>query len=200
MFISIEQIKAARALLKWTQSDLAQYAGLKDDQVRNFEFGRTKSLEVLEAIYNTLTRSGLEFANGGVIPAQIHSCILPSYMDVLNDIIRTLPNGGEVLKHCVDDKRSTPEIIDKVREMRRMGIRDRMTISEGNDFITGFPEQYRQIPKDYFSTSEVSIVYANKVAFFVEGKVLLITSQTLAKIFQDQFEYWWKEGKTLYGK
>lgn len=84
--------------------------------------------------------------------------------------------------------------------MRRAGISDRMTISEDNNFITGFPEQYRQIPKDYFSSSEVIIIYANKVAFFVEGQALVIMSKTLAKVFKDQFEYWWKEGKIINGR
>lgn len=200
MLISIEQIKAARALLKWTQKDLAEHAGLKDDQIHSYEAGRTRSLEVLESVYRAFTINGLEFFNGGVVPTQVHSYILTSYMDVLTDISRSLPQGGEVLKHCVDDRRSTPEVIEKVREMRRAGISDRMTISEENNFITGFPEQYRQIPKDYFSSSEVIIIYANKVAFFVEGKALIIMSKTLAKVFKDQFEYWWKEGKIINGR
>lgn len=200
MLISIEQIKAGRALLKWTQKDLAEHAGLKDDQIHSYEAGRTRSLDVLEAIYKTFTINGLEFINGGVAPTQVHSYILPSYIDVLNDICRTLPQGGEVLKHCVDDRRSTPEVIEKVREMRRAGITDRMTISADNNFITGFPEQYRQIPKDYFASSEVVIIYANKVVFFVEGKSLVITSKTLANVFKDQFEYWWKEGKKINGR
>ena len=200
MIISIEQIKAGRALLKWTQKDLAEHAGLKDDQIHSYEAGRTRSLDVLESIYKTFTINGLEFINGGVVPTQVHSYILPSYIDVLNDICRTLLHGGEVLKHCVDDRRSTPEVIEKVREMRRAGIADRMTISEENNFITGFPEQYRQIPKDYFASSEVVIIYANKVVFFVDGKALVITSQTLTNVFRAQFEYWWKEGKIINGR
>lgn len=200
MLISIEQIKAARALLKWTQKDLAEHANLKVDQIHSYEAGRTRSLEVLDAVYRAFEINGLEFINGGVVSTQVHSYILPSYIDVLNDICRSLPLGGEVLKHCVDDRRSSPEVVEKVREMRRSGISDRMTISEDNDYITGFPEQYRQIPKDYFSSSEVIIIYSNKVAFFVEGKALIITSNTLAKVFRDQFEYWWKEGKYINGR
>lgn len=200
MIISIEQIKAARALLKWTQKDLAEHAGLKVDQIHSYEAGRTRSLEVHEGVHRAFIINGLEFLNGGVVLSQVHSYILPSYIDVLNDISRSLPQGGEVLKHCVDDRRSTPEVIERVRSMRRDGISDRMTISEDNNFITGYPEQYRQIPKDYFSSSEVVIIYANKVAFFVEGKALVVTSKTLAKVFKDQFEYWWKEGKIINGK
>lgn len=197
MFISIEQIKAARALLKWNQKDLAFHAGLKDDQIHNFEAGRTRSLEVLEFIHRAFTANGIDFVGGGVVPRQVSSYLLDSYSALLDDIARSLPDGGEVLKHCVDDRRSTSEIIEKVSAMRRFGIRERLTIADDNNYITGDPAFYRKIPADYFASSEVVIIYLNKVAFFVDGKVLVIVSESLSRVFRDQFEYWWKEGKAL---
>jgi len=199
MFISIEQIKAARALLRWNQKELAAYAGLKDDQVHNFEAGRTHSLEVLEAIHRAFTARGIDFVGGGVIPRHVSSYVLDSFADLLDDIALSMPEGGEVLKHCVDDRRSSPEIIEKVAAMRRAGIRERLTIADDNNYITGISENYRQIPADYFASSEVVIIYLNKVAFFVDGKALVIVSESLSKVFKDQFEYWWKEGKVVYG-
>jgi transcriptional regulator with XRE-family HTH domain len=198
MFITVEQIKAARALLKWNQKDLARQAGLNDDQVHSFESGRTHSLDVLESIYGAFRAQGLDFADGGVIPRRVSSYILNSYLDVLDDISRSVPKGGEVLKHCVDDRRSNPEIVEKVAQMRASGIRERLTIADDNDFISGNPASYRKIPKDYFASSEVMIIYLNKVAFFVDGKVLVIVNQNLADVFRAQFEYWWKEGKALH--
>ncbi len=197
MFISIEQIKAARALLKWTQKDLAQNAGLNNDQIHSFEAGRTHSLDVLEAIHAAFTAHGMHFEGGGVRPRSVSSYLLDSYLALLDDISRSMPEGGEVLKHCVDDRRSTPEVIEKVKKMRKAGICERLTISEENNFITGNPADYRQIPDGYFASSEVVIIYLDKVAFFVEGKALVIISTSLAKVFKDQFEYWWKEGKEI---
>ena len=197
MSITVEQIKAGRALLKWNQQDLATRAGLNIDQLASFETGRTRASDVLEAIEQAFTAQGIEFAEGGVIPRRVSSYVLDSYMDVLDDIARSMPKGGEVLKHCVDDRRSTPEVIKRVGEMRVAGIRERLTISDDNNFITGDKEFYRQIPKDYFASSEVSIIYLNKVAFFVDGKVLVILNQTLANNFKQQFEYWWMNGKAL---
>lgn len=193
--ISIEQIKAARALLKWNQKDLAAHAGLNDDQIHNFEAGRTRSLEVLEAIEHAFTAHGIDFSGGGVVPRHVSSYLLDSYLDLLDDITRSMPEGGEVLKHCVDDRRSTPEVIEKVNFMCRTGIRERLTISEANNYVAGAPENYRKIPAGYFASSEVVIIYLNKVAFFVDGKALVIVSKSLSKVFKDQFEYWWKEGK-----
>ena len=197
MFISIEQIKAARALLKWNQKDLAAHAGLNDDQIHSFESGRTRSLEVLEAIHRAFTAHGIDFVGGGVVPRHVSSYILPSYMALLDDITRSLPDGGTVLKHCVDDRRSTPDVIAKVSAMRQSGIHERLTIADDNSYVTGNPADYRQIPADYFASSEVVIIYAHKVAFFVDGQSLVIVSESLSNIFKDQFEYWWKEGKPL---
>jgi len=197
VFISVEQIKAARALLRWNQKDLAAYAGLNDDQVHNFEAGRTHSLDVLTSIHRAFIANGLDFVDGGVIPRRVSSYVLDSYIDLLDDIAHSLPQGGEVLKHCVDDRRSNPEVIEKVSSMRRAGIRERLTIADDNHYIAGAPENYRKIPKSYFASSEVIIIYLNKVAFFVDGKALVIVSESLSKVFKDQFEYWWKEGKAI---
>lgn len=197
MPITIEQIKAGRALLRWNQQDLADRAGLNIDQLRSFEAGRTRANDVLEAIEQAFTAQALEFTDGGVIPRRVSSYVLDSYMDVLDDIARSMPQGGEVLKHCVDDRRSTPEVINRVAEMRASGIQERLTISDDNNFITGDKYLYRQIPKEYFASSEVMIIFLNKVAFFVDGKVLVILNETLANVFRQQFEYWWNKGKAL---
>lgn len=199
MFITIEQIKAARALLKWTQKDLARHAGLNEDQVHNFEAGRSRSLDVLESMHRTFALHGIDFVDGGVVPRMVSSFILDSYTELLNDISRSMPDGGEVLKHCVDDRRSSEEIKKQVEDMRKSGIKERLTISEDNDYVAGNPEDYRQIPKDYFASSEVVIIYLNKVAFFVEGQALVIVSNNLANVFKDQFEYWWQKGKVING-
>lgn len=195
MFISIEQIKAARALLKWTQKDLAARAGLGADQIHSFEAGRTRPLDVVEAIHATFRSEGIEFVNGGVIPRSVSSYVLETYVDLLDEIMRAMPEGGEVLKHCADDRRSPPEVVKKLKEMAKAGIRERLTISEDNDFVGGNPEDYRRIPARYFSTSDdVICIYLNKVAFVVDGKMLVIASQSLSDLFRAQFEYWWETG------
>lgn len=197
MFASIEQIKAARALLKWNQKDLAKCAGLNDDQVHSFESGRTRSLDVLAAIQKAFLTQGMEFVDGGVVSKRVSSYTLDSYVELLDDISKSLKDGGEVLKHCVDDRRSTPEVIEKIKAMKAMGIKERLTISDENDFITGDKKDYRSIPKSYFATSEVIIIFSNKVAFFADGQALIIRNQTLSDVFRAQFEYWWKQGKPI---
>lgn len=197
MAISIEQIKAGRALLNWNQADLASTAGLNIDQIRNFESGRTRSLDVIEAIQGAFGRHGIDFENGGVMPRQIHSYILKSYLELLTDISRTLPTGGEVLMHCEDDRLCDPPVIEKLKDMNAEGITERLTISSDIDLILRDKENYRKIPAKYFSKSEVMVIYNNKVAFFSGGSAVVIVNTNLSQHMRDQFEYWWDHGEKI---
>ncbi len=199
-FVTSAQCRMARAYLNWSQQELADTAGLGLNTISSFERAdRAADARTVGAILRAFQQAGLDFVDGGVVPKQVRSYLLTSYLELLDDIQSSMPEGGEVLKHCVDDRRSTPEVVRRIAQMRDCGIRERLTISEDNEFINGPAALYRKIPAGYFASSEVVIIYANKVAFFVEGQALVIVSDSLAKVFKDQFEYWWQEGKAVNG-
>ena len=68
--VSIEQVKAARALLRWSQNDLAEASGVSIPTVKRLEAttgdlgGRAATVE---AIRSALETAGVEFipSNGG---------------------------------------------------------------------------------------------------------------------------------------
>lgn len=68
--VSIEQVKAARALLRWSQNDLAAASGVSTATIKRLEAktgefgGRT---ETASAIRSTLEKAGVQFIpeNGG---------------------------------------------------------------------------------------------------------------------------------------
>lgn len=65
--VSIRQIKAARALLGWSQDDLAARSGVSQPTIKRLEAqggpmgGRA---ETGEKIRRTLEKAGIEFSNG----------------------------------------------------------------------------------------------------------------------------------------
>jgi ribosome-binding protein aMBF1 (putative translation factor) len=63
---TIQQIKAARALLEWSQEDLAQRSGLSVVTIRRFEArGHARvSDEARIKMETTLEAAGIEFTNG----------------------------------------------------------------------------------------------------------------------------------------
>ena len=65
MLIIPAQCRAARALLDWTQPDLAKAAGLGLSTVVDFERGRRRvSEDAVSAIRKALERNGVEFTDG----------------------------------------------------------------------------------------------------------------------------------------
>ena len=62
------QIAAARALLEWTQDDLAQASGVSKDMISKIEGGKSAgSLKSIQSIEDALTVAGIEFSeNDGV--------------------------------------------------------------------------------------------------------------------------------------
>jgi transcriptional regulator with XRE-family HTH domain len=64
LLITPEQIRAARALLKWRASDLAQHAGLSLASIQRMEQDQRTdraSAKNVEAVRKTLDDAGIEF-------------------------------------------------------------------------------------------------------------------------------------------
>jgi len=65
MSITPEQSRAARGLLDWSQTKLAQKSNLSESTIRDFEKGRRiPSINNLAAIRAALEQAGVEFING----------------------------------------------------------------------------------------------------------------------------------------
>ena len=59
------QIRAARALIEWTQAELAAASGLSEMSIKNIERGFTDPrVSTLSAIIRALEAEGIEFTNG----------------------------------------------------------------------------------------------------------------------------------------
>ena len=66
--ITAAQCRAARALLRWSQQDLARESEISDVTIRHFEIGRTEPQRgTLVILRHALEAAGIEFIdeNGG---------------------------------------------------------------------------------------------------------------------------------------
>jgi transcriptional regulator with XRE-family HTH domain len=62
---SIAQIRGARGLLGWSQTDLAKAAGLSEPTIKRFETGLAKVSDAAVAkMVSALEAAGVEFTNG----------------------------------------------------------------------------------------------------------------------------------------
>lgn len=193
-------IRAARALLDWTLQDLSRRCGIHWVSLQRIEAGKQKpEIDNLKAIHDALLRGGAKITDKGVEESSQSVTVFHDFLAVLDDVENTLSPGDELLQHCADERRSTPEVTARLRDFEAKGIRLRFTLREGDDFMTTSPENYRGIDPEYFATAEVMLVYADRTVLHVAGEdgdsFVLIREGRLADAMRRQFSYWWERGK-----
>jgi len=200
--VTVEQIRAARALLGWSQSELADQAGLSQTGIARIESGAHRpNTQTQEKIQRAFDGAGIVFTAHGVEHYKDHIVFLDSFIDVLNDAEKTLKDDDEILFQCADERRNMLAVTEKFTVMRKRGMRLRFTCCSGNHDITGDPSGYRWIDPEFHADSEVSVIYADKFALHVVAEqdrniFMLIKNRDLASAMRRQFEYWWRKGNT----
>ncbi len=154
------QIRAARALLDWSADRLAKETGLSRMAINNIEQGsvqpRAKSLaEILEVF----DKQGIEFVGDRGVGFKSYQITTlqgdNAFFRLLDDVIATLRDTSkpEALFACVDDKVSSPVVIENYRRLRKTGIAMRSLVKDGNTYLIGQLAEYRYLPAQYFHNS-----------------------------------------------
>lgn len=209
--INKEQIKAARAMLDWSQSVLAEKTGeVSTPTIKLIESGRSGSTsKTLELIQLTFEKQGLEFLpNSGIRKRDDTLTILEKkdeddnvYLRLIDDIYYTMQGTyGEVLQSFIDNSLSPPEILHKEKLIRDDGITYRNLIRHEDTHLIYPPDEYRYLPKGFYINNPVT-VYADKVAFAVlendvrfHNAIIIINNPQIAKIKKNEFEILWNIG------
>jgi transcriptional regulator with XRE-family HTH domain len=81
MSLTPAQCRAARALISWSQDQLAEASGVAKATIANFELGkRTPYVTTLASLQEALLTSGVEFIpeNGGGAGVRLRKAVRPS--------------------------------------------------------------------------------------------------------------------------
>ena len=207
--ITVSQIRAARALLNWTQGDLAQKCGLSLRALNSIERGLAQPrLDNLRAIQETFEKADIEFQEfDGVRRRTERLEILkfegPHCMEQhLIDVMQTMQTPGEVLMSLGSEKKflglRSKTLDDYFAHLARHGSADRGLVAHGDTYVIGRPSAYRWMAPEAFGQSAY-VVYDNTVVFFIPKKpsrTILVRSPSMAGMFRAQFEYNWKMAET----
>ena len=203
--ISIEQIKAARALLEWTQEDLAKAAGLSKPSINNIErrIAHPK-VDTLLSIQKAFEEGGVEFTDGPGV--KLNNTPLKTYvwegedslMRLTHDIFETLQGTGEPLRVAgVEEKKfrgmGGDRIVKAIEKRLKHGIKNKILSLEGDTNFIEPAEHYRWLPKEFFPRTPY-YVYGNKYAIFLWGppkKVVVIENAEITQSYREQFEALW---------
>ncbi len=206
---TIEQIRAARALMGWSQGDLAQRADLSQTGIARIENGSNHpSSTTLAKIISAFDEEGIAFILGGVQKVQDTLTILEgedSLRKLQDDIYHTLkPNKGEVLLLGIneilpDEKENYEYTKMHIKRLKKVGISERILIKEDESRLIAPKYWYRTIPKKYFSPHTV-FIYDTKIALALRAphnKVLLLNNEFFAKSIKSFFNMLWDNGKKI---
>lgn len=195
-----KQVSGARGVLGWSRKDLSKASSVSERAIEELEKGNTDIKESTRtALINAFATEGIEFTAHGLEERKDRILFLNDFLDVLADVENTLKKGEECLLHCASETRNTPEVTKRFRQLAGKKIGLRFTLCEGDNIMTTDSANYRWIDSEYFASSEVSVIYADRYVRHVvdHGKdiFIIIRNQTLADVGRRQFEYFWRNAK-----
>jgi transcriptional regulator with XRE-family HTH domain len=208
--ITAEQIRAARALLNWKQTDLAENSGLSLPSINNIErdIGSPR-IDTLRAIKTALENGGIEFIalQGVKKHSEVFSIDEHQGDDFIkflfDDILSCMHGSDDIVMMSGLDDRKFPEYAPEqsVRYFdhhTKVKFQEKALLAEGDDFYLSDPVGYRWVTKELLGTIPY-FVYKGRMALVMweVKRVVIIRSQSVADTFQRQFEYLWELGKPV---
>ncbi len=197
---SIDQIRAARALLNWSQGDLATRAGLSQTGIARIENGiNTPNTSTMDKIIGAFDDAGIEFiADRGIERRRTDVHVYKGsegFREFMDDVYMVAKNqGGEI---CLYNARPANWIkwlgVDWNRaHSERMAalvnqINFKITCQRGSyDFIGSKHAEYRWVPDELWNERSF-YAYGNRIGFldFQEESVEIYVLKQ--KQFSDSF-------------
>ncbi len=111
--VSVDQLKAARALLNWSQADLAQKSGYSLPTINNIERGQYEAHpNTMDNIIQTFEQEGIQFLDGPGVRIDNSSLRIKSYEgpDAIHSLFTKIrlsleKAGGDLYICGIDEKR-----------------------------------------------------------------------------------------------
>lgn len=205
---TIEQIRAARALLDWSQSDLADKADLSQTGIARIENGTNQpNSQTLNKIRTAFTSAGIEFLgttglrrNTGEIKTYKGPDGFRQFMDTIYETAKN--EGGSFCLHNAKPANWVKWLGQDWFDMhsKRMAalankIDFRITAEEGNtNFISSSFAEYRWFPAELFNDQSF-YAYGNKLAFVSfsdnDVNVSVLDNRDFAEGFKILFDIAW---------
>ena len=205
VMISSAQVRAARGLLNWTQSELADKCNLTKATIANIENDKHHlTSKTANKIHQAFKSARVEFLINDGIRSKFD---IVKTLDgregviyLLNDIYDSVKDVGGCVKISGIEKKSLTKIINneylEMHENRMEKVNNlssKILSSDGaEDIEYKSYREYRQIPSEYFFPLPIYI-YDRKVAFVMLDplRVLLIENFHLFLVNSNQFDMIW---------
>jgi len=211
--ISARQIKAARALLDWSQEDLAQSSELSVATIRKLELGNISPRNSTnDQIQHAFENEGLEFIEPGGVRRRPEDLSVyqgnEGTIAFFDDVYQTANKlGGDLVVVCWSEKPFAVALGDYLdHHLARM-----QTIAHKAPVKCILMEDTEATPAPYCEYRSISKAYVDSVPFYVYGnnyaiflfdadpspKIIVHRSALLANAYRRQFYSMWGKASPL---
>ncbi len=209
---TIEQIRAARALLGWNQHDLAKKADLSQTGIARIENGTNQpNSKTLTKIESAFDKAGIEFIDKTGLRKRPEGNVVTfaggsQFAEFLNYVYETLATTSDktVLANNVNESAFIEWAGDyaqtHLERMSQLRVSYKIIIEEGDqNFVAAQYAEYRWLDPESFS-SICYYVFADHTALinFEDNDVYVyvIESPAIAAFYKNEFDKIWKISKT----
>lgn len=200
--ISAQQIRAGRALLNWSQKELAAKSGVSLNAINNFEREIVAPRQdTLLSLRRALEEAGLEFIGDSGVNKARDQLRIEEHHDgnfskiLIDDMIMALKRGaGGVCFHGIDQADfARGDLARWESAVREAGPEQRVLLPYGNFNFPLRERVYRWASRE--TLGEVAYVtYGDHLAILLGSpfaRLIIIRSHAIAKTFRDQFDLHW---------
>jgi len=199
--LDIYQLRAARAMLGLSQSELSQATEVSQETINKIESGANQNARknTIDALKTFFVREGIDFIpNSGVRLVPTRYKVIEGkncFLELLDDVFYELEAGEELLIACSDERVNSPIINDTYRRIRHKGILMRHLIEQGNSFMLGTESEYKCLPTKFF-TNSIIVIYGDKVGNVSKDsdKVVIVKDSGLSESIRNLFNFAWLNG------
>ncbi len=206
------QIKAARAMLDWSQERMAEEAGVAVSTIRNIETGCVPSVRVAENIKRAVEKAGLEFTTAEGVQRRRDFDVFMGEKSTecfLEDLKTTIQlRGGDVVSMMESSEMLAdtcgavgPNAMDRLLQIGKIAP-VKCLLPQTSEFAMRIPQfEFRAITS--FSIMPPPFyIYGNKYAHVLleengNYRYLVFTSTRMASSHRTQFHVFWEKGRPL---
>ena len=207
--ISVDQLRAARSLLNWSQAELSKKSGYALATINNIERGQYQAHSAtLDNIIQTFEEAGIQFIDGPGVRIQTANFRIKYYegSDALTylfkKIVAALEKGGDLYICGLDEKKLKAEAANDMQFLQRSlksNVNVRILTNKSLSSGLTFQNFKKKIVPDTVPLSPF-FIYRERVAFVLLENpihVTIIYNDQLSSKHKAQFDYIWNKEKAL---
>lgn len=208
-----KKIKAARALLGWSQTVLANKTTLSMQTIKklessdeaDFNLGTDTASKIFEAFLShnvTLTDKGVEYIEEGITRLEGQEGFLRFRQDLYDTLL--LQKSSDILVSNVDErdfvkwqggKKETDKHTERMNSLKNLKMR--IMIQEGDtNFVASEYAEYRWMPKNLFTEDAPFYIYGNKTAmikFFKNSvEIIIVNDASITNALRQMLNNMWE--------